>query len=132
MIFSLADFLGYKTELHIVVILIAKVSRQIRRCNPCINNVIERFLFFSLRSQWSSARLWLIKFKVRFFIVCTDQIFVGRPDYKTEINKLINKTNKQNMKQNELGWLILENYQVLTYFISDVINYFAVITEGII
>ena len=36
------------------------------------------------------------------------------------------------MKQNELVWLILENYQVLTYFISDVNNYFAVITEGII
>lgn len=36
------------------------------------------------------------------------------------------------MKQNELVWLILENYQILTYLISDAINYFAVITEGII
>ena len=53
-------------------------------------------------------------------------IFLGRTDYK-KINKYTTtKKNEQN-KQKGLVWLILENYQILTYFMFYAIIYFAVI-----
>ena len=52
-------------------------------------------------------------------------IFLGCTDYK-KINKYTTKKNEQN-KQKGLVWLILENYQILTYFMFYGIIYFAVI-----
>ena len=47
-------------------------------------------------------------------------IFLERTDYKKK------KKNEQN-KQKGLVWLILENYQILTYFMFYAIIYFSVI-----
>ena len=52
-------------------------------------------------------------------------IFLERTDYKKKINTQ-QKKNEQN-KQKGLVWLILENYQILTYFMFYAIIYFAVI-----
>ena len=52
-------------------------------------------------------------------------IFLERTDYKKKI-KYTTKKNEQN-KQKGLVWLILENYQILTYFMFYAIIYFSVI-----
>ena len=49
-------------------------------------------------------------------------IFLERTDYKNTQQK----KNEQN-KQKGLVWLILENYQILTYFMFYAIIYFSVI-----
>ena len=57
--------------------------------------------------------------------MCTDQSFLSAPIIKKKINTQ-QKKNEQN-KQKGLVWLILENYQILTYFMFYAIIYFSVI-----